>query len=239
MRLLLLLALLGGLGCGGGKGSSSGGPVVALGEAHEGGQYNLGPVDWKQSQWHNACSDYTPAIEEAESSDELLAGLDNSWAADGSLCDVCIQISTPTGKSVVARVVTYGVSQRPNDLDLSPAAYAALSTGEYPRTMTWSLVSCPGDGTLMYQYKSGSNPWWTALWVRNARLPVAKLEVKSANHPDWFALARISDGSLQDDGGFGMGPFSLRVTALTGETVSEDFADFTPGAVVTSAQQLR
>jgi expansin (peptidoglycan-binding protein) len=105
--------------------------------------------------------------------------------------------------------------------------------------MTWQLVSCRDTGPILYQYKTGANPWWTALWVRNARLPVAKVEVKSVHHADWFALERASDGSLVDAGGFGMGAFTLRVTAIGGASVSDDFAGFEPGAVVASSGQLR
>jgi expansin (peptidoglycan-binding protein) len=106
--------------------------------------------------------------------------------------------------------------------------------------MTWQLAACPDDGSpLFYQFKSGANVWWTALWVRNARLPVAKVEVKSANHADWLALERVSDGSLVDAGGFGEGAFTLRVTAVNGASVSDDFSGFAPGGVVASAQQLR
>jgi hypothetical protein len=242
MRMIRLIAAIGVMasaGCGGSGNSNSNGGGATLGEMHQGGQYNNGPVDWSQSAYHNACGPYTSDIQKLESSDELLAGLDNSWAADGHLCDVCVLVTTPTSRSVLARVVTYGVSKGPNDLDLSPAAYRALSTNEYPRAMTWQLASCSDSGKIVYQFQTGANPWWTSLWVRDARLPLAKVEVKSVNHKDWFALMRNSDGTLNDGGGFGMGAFSLRVTAVDGQTIVDDYSGFKAGDVLTSSGQFQ
>src|SRR5690606_19703567 len=102
------------------------------------------------------------------------------------------------------RVVTTGVTQ-PNDIDLSPHAYAALHLGEYPRTMTWQIVSCPDNGTIRYQYQTGANQWWTSLWIRNPRVPLEKVEVRSSNHPTYTELDRGSDGTYTIGSGFGAG----------------------------------
>ena len=222
-----------GNGGGGNGGSGGDGPAASFGDMHS-GQFNLGPVDWSESQWHNACGPYTADLEQLESRDELLAGLADGWAADGGLCDACVRITVASSqRSVVARVVTQG----PNDIDLSPAAFAALDTSGV-RDMSWQLVGCPDGGKIQYQFQTGANVWWTSLWVRDARLPVTKVEVKSANHADWFALSRNSDGTLDDGGGFGAGSFALRVTAVDGQTVTDTFPGFQPGAVLSSAGQF-
>jgi hypothetical protein len=78
--------------CGGGGGPgapSDGGPggdddaLVTYGAPYEGGQFHLGPVDYEESAWHNACAPptkYAPAVRAAEGT--LLAGV---W---GGLPDV-------------------------------------------------------------------------------------------------------------------------------------------------------
>jgi expansin (peptidoglycan-binding protein) len=197
-----------------------------------GGEFHLGPVDWAESEWTNSCSPYPEAIQELEG--DFLAGLELTHNGDGQLCDACVELVAETGKSIVARVITTGVTT-PNSIDLSPEAFAALDSGEYPRAMTWQVVKCPDTGNLHYQFQTEANVWWTSLWVRNARVPIEKIEVQSANHDDWFALTRGSDGTYTDNSGFGDGPFTLRVTGIDGQTVEDSFDSFSPGDLVESS----
>ena len=199
------------------------------------GQYSLGPVAFSGSFW-NSCAPYTPALEKQAGT--MLAGLALKWNGDGSLCDACILVKTAKGRSVVARVVTTGETRGPNDIDLSQAAFDAINAGEYPRDMTWELVKCPHGGKVQYQFQTDANPYWTSLWVRNARLPLKTVEVKSANHPAFTALTRGTDGTLTDASGFGDGPFTLRVTATDGQVLRDTFQQITPGAVVESSGQF-
>jgi expansin (peptidoglycan-binding protein) len=200
-----------------------GGPVVPFGQSYEGGQYNLGPVDYSESQWHNACAPqgkYDSRVSTVEGTP--LAGIWNGIPNVASYCDACIFVETPKGKSAMFRVVTYGDTSS-NSIDVSQDGYDALSTGEYPRTMTWRFAKCPDTGPMLYEFQTGSNQWWTSLWVRNPRVPIAKVEVQSANHKDWSELMRQSDGTLMDGGGFGKGPFSIRSTGVDGQQVVDSF----------------
>jgi len=138
----------------------------------------------------------------------------------------------------VLRVVTNGASAAPTNADISQEAYSLINENENPRTMTWQLVECPATGTLQYQFQTEANIYWSSLWVRNGREPVTKVEVMSANHASWFALTRGSDGTLTDSSGFGAGAFQLRTTGTDGQTVTDSFASFQPGAVIASTSQL-
>jgi hypothetical protein len=219
---------------GGGSTTDTAPRTTAVGEPHA-GQYNLGPVAFEGS-FPNSCAPYTPALEQQVG--PMLAGLALAFNGNGSLCDACILVKTAKGKSVVAHVITTGDTHDPNDVDLSRSAYDALDVGEYPRSMTWELTPCAPSGTIEYQFQTEANPYWTSLWVRNARLPLASVEVKGANHADFAPLARGPDGTLTDDHGFGDGPFTLRVTAQGGEVVTDSFSKFDPGAVVSSSGQF-
>jgi expansin (peptidoglycan-binding protein) len=197
--------------------------VTTYGSVYDGGEFHLGPVDWAETAWHNACAPgagYAPAVQQLEGT--LLAGIWNGIPNTSSYCDACIHVSTARGKSAVLRVVTYGATT-PNSIDVSPAAYAILDSGEYPRSMTWQFAKCPDTGKVLYEFQSGSSEWWTSLWVRNARVPLTKVEVKSANHTGFVALVRNSDGTLNDGGGFGNGAFTLRLTGIDGQVVSDTF----------------
>lgn len=241
MRAVALVIALGSAACGA-VSSGSGGTTTkdtapqatSVGEAHA-GDYSLGPVAFSGSFW-NSCAPYTPDLEKQAGT--LLAGLALKWNGDGSLCDTCVLIKTAKGKSVVAHVITTGETQGPNDLDLSQAAFDAVNSGEYPRKMTWELVKCPHGGKIQYQFQTEANPYWTSLWVRNSKLPLKSVEVKSANHTSFTALKRGGDGTLTDASGFGEGSFTIRVTSIDGQTVTDTFPSFSPGSVITSTSQF-
>jgi|HubBroStandDraft_1064217.scaffolds.fasta_scaffold34571_2 hypothetical protein len=223
----------GGAGSSGGGGAvliESDGGLVTYGQAYTGGQYNLGPVDYAESQYHNACAPstkYPAQVQAVEGT--LLAGLWSGIALwDGipnvaGFCDACIWVTTAKGASAMLRVVTYG-STSTNSIDTSPSAYQDLNMNEYPRSMTWQFAKCPDTGAMIYEFQTGSSQYWTSLWVRNARVPLMKVEVESANHSSWTELTRGTDGTLTDASGFGMGMFSIRSTGVDGQTVVDTFA---------------
>lgn len=208
--------------------------TTAVGEQHS-GDYNLGPVELHGSFW-NSCAPYTPELERQLGT--MLAGLALKWNGSGALCDACVLVKSARGKSIVARVITTGETQGANDMDLSQAAFDALSSGEYPRKMTWEVVKCPASGKLEYQFQTEANAYWTSLWVRNSRLPIKSVEVKSQKVKAFTALKRGGDGTLTLDSGFGEGPFTLRVTSSDGQTITDDLQSISPGAVVSSSSQF-
>ena len=211
---------------GGGTATGTGGdnPLQTYGDPYEGGQFHLGPVDWSESAFHNACAPgggYDPRVQAVEGT--LLAGLWNGVENVAGACDACIWVTTAKGRTALLRVVTYGDTTE-NSIDVSPEAYDLLDSHEYPRLMTWQFARCPDTGPMLYEFQTGSNEWWTSLWVRNARAPLEKVEVKSVNHADWTELERGGDGTLTDGGGFGAGQFSIRATSVDGQEVVETFS---------------
>jgi len=218
-----LVALAAACGGGGPGGGGGGNPSVPYGQTYTGGQFHLGPVDWSESQWHNACAPgtkYAPVVQQAEG--QLLAGIWNGIPNVADYCDACIYVTTAMGKSAVLRVVTYG-DTTPNSIDVSPDAYTILNSGEYPRAMTWQFGECPDTGKIMYEFQTGSSEYWTSLWVRNARVPLSKVEVQSTNHASFVALQRGGDGTLTDNSGFGKGTFTVKLTGVDNRTVSDTF----------------
>ncbi|HEY4116553.1 MAG TPA: hypothetical protein VGM56_01805 [Byssovorax sp.] len=203
---------------------AGGGELILYGDPYTDGQYNLGPVDYQESQWHNACAPSTkyPASVQAVEG-VYLAGLWDGIPDVAGYCDACIWVTTSKGKTAMLRVVTYGDTST-DSLDVSPEAYDLFDEGEYPRTMTWQFAECPDTGPVQYEFQTCSSEWWTSLWVRNARVPLAKVEVKSPNHGSFTELTRGSDGTLTDNSGFGQGTFSIRSTGVDGTVVEDTFA---------------
>jgi len=230
---------------GGTTATTTGAPTsdaTVYGEVHS-GQFHLGPVDFAESQWPNACNPaggYVASMRDAVGlHGEYLAGVSVTYAQNGGVCDDCIFIKTGQSRQIVARVVTYGDTNQPGDIDVSPSVYAALNTGEYPRAMTWQFAKCPADtGMLLYEFQTGANEWWTSLWVRNALVPVSKVEVQSTNHKTFVTMARGTDGTLTDASGFGAGSFTLRITAMDGQVIADTQPSFSPGQIIVSARQF-
>lgn len=200
------------------------GPPVNFGTTYEGGEFHLGPVDYEETVWRNACdpgaSKYAPAVRAAQG--ELLAGLWDGIANVSNYCDACIRVTTAKGKTALLRVVTYGATTT-NSIDVSPAAYDLLNSGEYPRTMSWQFAKCDDTGKIFYEFQVKASEYWSSLWIRNARVPLAKVEVKSKNHADFVEMKRATDGSLNDAKGFGKGAFTFKLTGIDGSVVTETF----------------
>jgi expansin (peptidoglycan-binding protein) len=208
----------------GGTTQQNNGTTTTYGDPYTGGLFHLGPVDYDETQWHNACAPltkYAPSIRELEGN--LLAGIWNGIPDVASYCDACIFVTTDLGKTTLLRVVTYGDTST-NSIDVSPEAFAILDSGEDPRSMTWQFAKCPDTGPIVYEFQTGSSEWWTSLWVRNARVPLSNVEVQSVNHASYVALDRGTDGTLTDGSGFGAGPFSIRLTGIDGQEIVDSFA---------------
>ena len=211
--------------------SSSGDPgnpnpdeLVVYGQPYTGGEFHLGPVDYAETQWHNACAPgtkYAAGVQSVEGT--YLAGLWSGIPNVASYCDACIYVTTAMGKSALLRVVTYG-DTTPNSIDVSPEAFAVLDSGEYPRAMTWQFAKCNDTGPIIYEFQTGSNPYWTSLWVRNARVPLTSVTVTSANHASPTKLDRGGDGTLTDASGFGTGAFTIHSSGVDGQNIDAMFA---------------
>jgi hypothetical protein len=59
--------------------------------------------------------------------------------------------------------------------------------------------------------------------LRNARLPLGKVEVKRANHSSFVTMERGGDGTHPDASDFGKGDSTLRLTPLDGTQYEDSF----------------
>ncbi len=171
------------------------------------------------------------------SPDDLLVAAINDPDYDGSApCGACAQIDGPDG-SVTVRIVDRCPGCAAGDLDLSREAFeviAPLAAGRVP--ITWRFVACDVTGPLRYHFKDGSNPFWTAIQLRNHRHAIARLEAKVGD--TYQPIAREDYNYFVAASGLGDGPLALRVTDTHGYVV-EDVA-IAPGddVDVDSASQL-
>ena len=111
--------------------------------------------------------------------DDLMVGAMNHVDYAGSaVCGSCAEVTGPDG-AVTVRIVDQCPECPQGDIDLSPEAFVkivALEKGRVP--ITWRYVPCATSGPLVYHFKDGSNPWWTAVQIRNHTLAIATLPVR-------------------------------------------------------------
>lgn len=114
-------------------------------------------------------------------------------------------------------------------LDLSPWAFMALvaDTSVGVIDITWWYIPGPMSDPIKYYFQKGSNEWWLSLQVRNHNQAIQSLEIKSGGS-SWENLQRTGYNFFIADNGAGDGPFDIRVTATTGEVLTDSDIPLSP-----------
>jgi expansin (peptidoglycan-binding protein) len=205
MRHAPLLLLGTCLACGGGGAQSSAPPI---GDLQQGiaTYYDFASGD-------GACM-FGPSPDDLD----VAAMNDEQW--EGSrVCGACALVTGPRGQ-VVVRIVDHCPECRRGHLDLSPQAFGKVAEIADGRVdITWQLQACSVSGNVRYQLKEGSNQWWTAIQVRNHRLPIASLAYEKSGA--WVEVPRLDYNHFVVEGGTGAGPIRVRATAWDGQTLED------------------
>ncbi|RYZ33595.1 MAG: hypothetical protein EOO71_41570 [Myxococcaceae bacterium] len=200
-----LLVAVASLACGGCGDSASGGGVT-LGEEQK------GIATYYDANGSGNCS-YD------KGGDLMVAAMNADQYDNSAACGQCVNIVGPKG-SLRVRIVDQCPDCEKGHLDLSREAFEKVAEMKDGRVnITWTPVSCDVAGPVKYHFKEGSNPWWTAIQVRNHRLPIQKLEWKRGG--DWKSLRRESYNYFVTDDGVGEGSFQVRVTASDGQQLTD------------------
>jgi expansin len=210
-------------GGGGGGGEGGGGPVLS--------QPEQGIATYYAATGDGDCS-FGPSP-----NDLMVAAMDAAEYDNSEVCGECVQITGPMATITVTIVdLCPGCGQ--GHLDLSQEAFAMIadpSAGQVP--ITWEVVACDVTGSIEYRFKEGSSQYWTAIQVRNIRLPVTNFEW--LDDGTWSVVQRQSYNYFVDSAGVGTtGAFQVRVTALGGEQLTDTLAGVMPGVIVNGAAQF-
>jgi len=184
-------------------------------------------------------ADGTGACMYDKTSDVHIAALNVADWAGSAWCGACADVTGPNGNQVRVRIVDECPDCAKGQLDFHPDAFALLAPKEQGRiAITWSFVACDAQGPVSYKFKDGSNPWWTAVQVRNSRFPIAKLETSKDGVS--FVLAQRQDYNYFLNGaGFGTGSTQVRLTASNGATLLDTLPEVKAELVVPGASQFR
>lgn len=224
---------------------SSGSSSSSSGDGSSGSSGGDGQVTTLSSEQKSGVAtfyDYSGGSEVACSfpveSGALVVAMNPPEYAKAGSCGACLDVSGPKGK-VVVKVVDLCPSCEKGHLDLSEEAFAKIADrvdGKVP--ITYQAVSCPAKGNVSYHYKDGSSKYWTAIQVRNHRLPITKVEYKK--NGTYTNMPRSTYNYFIDPKGIGDQPggLSIRVTAASGETIEETITDVVEDTLVAGTKQL-
>jgi expansin (peptidoglycan-binding protein) len=221
-RVVALAVAAAGLACGG---SGTRGSIVPLGEAQSGIATYYGATG------AGACM-FDPT------SDLDVTAMNQVQYAGSAACGQCIQVEGSRG-TITVRVVDLCPECGAGHLDLSEQAFAQIDDPAKGRVdIRWTPVTCPVVGNIAYRFKEGSSQWWTAIQVRNHRLPVQALAYRTDG--GWVDVSREDYNYFVVAGGVGTdGPFQVRVTAVDGQELEDTLPGVQAGQVFTGSGQFR
>ena len=232
---LALVALVALAACGddppadGSPGSSGGGGSSSGGEGGSSDRVGSSSGSIYSSEEKTGIATYYDATGDGScsfgtSSDLDVAAFNLPEFAESASCGACLSVSGPKGK-VTVRVVDSCPPCGEHHIDLSQSAFAKiadLKAGRVP--ITYQTVACKVPGNLSYQFKDGSHEYWTAIQIRNHKLPITKVEAKKAGV--YTDMPRSDYNYFIDDKGIKDDPILLRITAADGQILE----DTLPGA---------
>ncbi len=215
-------------------GGSSGGDSASTADSGTGpplGQDQTGDGTYYAADGSGACS-FDPSP-----SDLDVAAMNAPQFANSAVCGECVLVTGPKG-NVTLRIVDLCPECKSGDLDMSKEAFAKVADVAAGRVkITWHVVACNVTGNVAYRFKEGSSQYWTAIQVRNHKLPITKLEWQKAGA--WQDIPRESYDYFVVAGGVGTtGSFMVRATAIDGQTVIDTLAGVVAGQTVNGAAQF-
>ena len=153
-------------------------------------------------------------------------------------CGQCLEITGPGGTAVV-EVVDRGNTCADDLLVINKPAFDRIAgkASEGRETIKWKQVPCAVTGTLELLIKKSSSACWTAIQVRNHRLPVKSVSLKKGDA--WIEMTRSNDNYFVAEKGAFAGAFTIRITANDGQTVEQTLDKWKDGQTYPAAGQFK
>ena len=116
------------------------------------------------------------------------------------------------------------------------AQIAPLEAGRVP--ISWRFVPCEVEGPVAFRFKEGSNPFWSAIQVRNHRHAIASVEAVDPASGEYVPLVRQGYNFFLRESGLGEGPYTIRTTDVHGHVLVDEGVPFAEATTVDGAAQL-
>lgn len=155
----------------------------------------------------------------------------NSHGVKAALAGAYLEVEGPRGTTTVYVTDLYPEGSE-GALDLCPTSFGKIGEiSEGKIDIQWHIVKAPITGNLSYRIKEGSNPWWTAIQVRNHKYPVLKMEYYQ--NGSWINMEKMQWNHFVGTD-IGTKSIKIRMTDINGEVVTDTIEPI-PEDGVTSA----
>jgi expansin (peptidoglycan-binding protein) len=169
--------------------------------------------------------------------DLMVAAMNHTDYAQAALCGAYVEVTGPKGTATV-KIVDRCPECATGDIDLSKQAFALIAdlvAGRVP--IRWRIVGPDLQGPIVYRFKEGSNPYWTAVQIRNHRNPIASLEYRISGGT-FKSIPRTDYNYFVEDQGMGAGPYTFRVTDIYGHVLQDSDIPFVEGGEIPGSAQF-
>ncbi len=227
-------SLAGGPG-GSDGGGGGGGGVDGGGSGGAAGSY-VGPSESGRATYYAADGSGNCSFDPSPNDLDVAAMDDPEWNGS-AVCGECVAVAGPKG-DVTVRIVDRCPECEMGHLDLSQSAFAKIadvSAGNV--AITWHVVECNVSGPVTYHYKDGTSQYWTAIQVRNSRLPITSLEIQGAS--GFAPVNRESYNYFVDASGAGAAAITVRITSLDGQELVDTLTPPASDISVTGGVQFQ
>lgn len=171
-------------------------------------------------------------------SDTNITAMNDGEYAKAASCGSCLNVVGPKG-TIKVRIVDRCPGCAGNHIDLSAQAFAKIAEPKAGRVpITYEVVACEAPSKMSYRFKEGSSKYWTAIQVRDHRIPITKVEyLKNGTYTN---MPRSDYNYFIDTKGVGDQPngIALRITASDGRVVEESIPNVQPGKLVMGTKQF-
>jgi expansin (peptidoglycan-binding protein) len=170
--------------------------------------------------------------------DTNITAMNDGEYAKAASCGSCLNVVGPKG-SIKVRVVDRCPGCAANHIDLSAQAFAKIAEPKAGRVpITYEVVACDVPSKMSYRFKEGSSKFWTAIQVRDHRVPITKVEYKK--NGVYTNMPRSDYNYFIDTKGVGDQPngISLRVTAADGQVIEETIPNVQAGKLFAGTKQF-
>jgi expansin (peptidoglycan-binding protein) len=174
--------------------------------------------------------------------DSMHAAMNQVNYDTANACGACVRVLGPKGE-VFLRIVDRCPECKPGDIDMTPQAFRLLanpSDGRIP--IQWQYAPCPISSTIKIYYQIGSSQWYTSIQIRDHKFPISKLEFRNSSGI-YHEINRemynyfVYPSGIDDDKSFA-GPYTFRLTSVTGEIILINSLPFVNGGEVDSGIQF-
>lgn len=124
-------------------------------------------------------------------------------------------------------------------LDLFEDAFEKLGTKSAGIIATsYTKVACGISSPIVLHNKSGTSAYWFSMQVVNSNEPVSKLEVSTDGGKTWKSTKRAEYNFFENSSGFGTDSVDVRVTSVSGGTITVSGVSVASDSKVTASSNF-